>query len=101
MRKPPSRHLRLLALALIVVATAGCGKCNEPQNPVSPEYPCGTRGHKCSSGMCCWNGEDCGGDVPWCPAGVCCYAGSGAAKDAGAASDAGPAPHEQYSPAEN
>jgi hypothetical protein len=66
---------------LFVVVMMSFG-CNQPvQNPVSPEYPCGTRAHKCDSGGCCWNFEDCGGDVPSCPADMCCFADMGAAKD--------------------
>ena len=68
-------------LALIVVA-AGCGSFNQVQNPITPEYPCGTRMHQCSDGGCCWNNEDCGGEILSCRPGRCCYRGSGAGKNA-------------------
>ena len=63
----------LVGLALLV----GCHQ--EIVNPVSPEYPCGTRMHMCSSGKCCWNDQDCGGDVYSCPEGHCCFSGAGTA----------------------
>lgn len=65
---------------LILILIAGCSgsKCNEPYNPTSKDYPCGTRAHPCSIQplMCCWNNEVCGGPVgTGCPAGMCCYVG--------------------------
>lgn len=60
------------AYVVLVVAAVCCGPVN---NPVSPEYPCGTRGHMCYSGKCCWNGQECGGDVAYCPEDMCCYVG--------------------------
>jgi hypothetical protein len=87
------------ALLAICVFAAGCGACNQPvANPVSPDYPCGTRAHACSAKplSCCWNSEVCGGEVgSGCPAGSCCYAGETLAtgKDGGA----GPA-SKQWSP---
>ena len=67
-------------LVLIVLFCAGCGKCGEPQNPVSEAYPCGTRAHMCGSGGCCWNSQDCGGDTPGCPDGYCCASGMSASR---------------------
>lgn len=63
-----------IMLILIVLTLTGCSPA---VNPISPAYPCGTRMHQCSSGGCCWNNEDCGGDTPGCRPGMCCYAGSG------------------------
>ena len=65
-------------LALVFTLTCGCGTCNSTHNPVSPEYPCGTRAHVCSTAplMCCWGYDVCGGEVgSGCPAGYCCYGG--------------------------
>lgn len=42
------------------------------QNPVSPEYPCGTQGLDCGHGLCCWRGDSCGGEIG-CPVGYCCW----------------------------
>lgn len=63
----------ILASAVLGSGWLGCGPW---QNPNSPDYPCGTRAHKCASGLCCWNGEACGGEgFPNCPAGMCCFEG--------------------------
>ena len=44
-----------LLLALLLIA------CSPATNPISKEYPCGTRAHACSSKpvTCCWNFEEC------------------------------------------
>lgn len=67
------------ALALVcLTGCAGCKDCNKAHNPVSPDHPCGTRAHACSTNplMCCWNSEVCGGPVgTGCPAGMCCALG--------------------------
>jgi len=69
------RLFPVLFLALSF-SIAGC-PCNEINNPVSPEYPCGTRAYQCQSGKCCWNDHVCGGDpgVLNCPPGLCCFQG--------------------------
>lgn len=62
---------------LFAIATV-CACSQAVPNPVSPDYPCGTRSHVCSKNplMCCWNSEVCGGPVgTGCPAGYCCYIG--------------------------
>lgn len=73
------------AMLVLLVALASCQGWNDVNNPVSKEYPCGTRAHMCSSGGCCWNTDDCGGDVASCPADLCCYKGTewGTSADAG------------------
>ena len=72
---------RLLPVLLLALTLTGCPTyCTEINNPVTPEYPCGTRAHGCSSsGGCCYNQDDCGGDVPNCPEGYCCYRGGDSA----------------------
>ena len=75
--------MRTLAMIAIVLGCAGCGQYNQPQNPVTTDYPCGTRAHMCASKACCWNGQDCGGDVVSCPADMCCAAGLALSPDAG------------------
>ena len=44
-----------LLLALLLIA------CSPATNPISKEYPCGTRAHACSTKplTCCWNFEEC------------------------------------------
>lgn len=44
-----------LLLALLLIA------CSPAPNPVSKDYPCGTRAHACSTKplTCCWNFEEC------------------------------------------
>lgn len=75
--------MKLLLTTLLVLCCcgcAGCKDCNQVNNPVSKDYPCGTRAHACSVQplMCCWNNEVCGGAVgTGCPAGMCCYVGEG------------------------
>ena len=57
-------------LLIVGVLIVSCGGWS---NPVSPEYPCGTRAHQCSNGACCWNGQDCGRpDTYSCPKDMCC-----------------------------
>ena len=38
--------------------------CAPGANPVSPSYPCGTRGLVCSTAplSCCWQGDECTAD---------------------------------------
>jgi len=71
--------MRTTLLLIAALATfSGCKDCNKIDNPVSPEYPCGTRAHPCNLKplSCCWNNEVCGGPVgTGCPAGMCCYVG--------------------------
>lgn len=85
-------------LALLCVLFCGCAPCTPPPNPVSPEYPCGTRAHACSTAplSCCWNTEVCGGEIgSGCPVGYCCYGGDsfGAQRDGGSHS-----PTKQWPP---
>lgn len=82
-----------LRIALLLALAVACGPVH---NPVSPEYPCGTRAHKCSSGDCCWNDQDCGGDVGWCPVDMCCYRGDG--QGYGVSPDGGVRMTRQWSP---
>ncbi|MFA4971382.1 MAG: hypothetical protein WC683_02130 [bacterium] len=87
-----------LALVLLCTFVCGCGNCNPVHNPVSSEYPCGTRAHACSTAplSCCWNDLVCGGEVgSGCPAGMCCYGGDSfaARQDGGNA-----APSRQWQP---
>jgi hypothetical protein len=74
----------LFVLALLAVLTASCGPSilTPPTGP-GTSYPCGTQGQQCSSGDCCLGPEyeDCGGDVPNCPAGMCCSNGCNASGD--------------------
>ena len=85
----------------LCVATAGCGSCNQPvPNPVSPDYPCGTRARVCSTApalSCCWLSEDCGGAVgSSCPAGMCCYGGESLAASSDGGAKGSPSP--QWTP---
>ena len=64
-----------ITVFLLAAALAGCQQ--HVDNPTSTEYPCGTRGHRCGGGSCCWNGDECGGDVGSCPVGMCCADGTG------------------------
>ena len=64
-------------LALLLLASCH-SDCNQINNPVSKDYPCGTRAHACSMQplMCCWNSEVCGTDSGnGCPKGMCCATG--------------------------
>jgi hypothetical protein len=49
----------LVFLLLFCVGCAGCKDCNKVDNPISKDYPCGTRAHPCSMSplMCCYVGE--------------------------------------------
>jgi hypothetical protein len=61
-------------LLVLLVLTVGCHDMRAT-NPVSAEYPCGTRAHPCSRAplTCCWNAMVCGGlEGTGCPAGMCC-----------------------------
>ena len=73
------RKILLLAMLLSFAGCTRCSDCNKVNNPVSPDYPCGTRAHPCTLTplTCCWNTDVCGGrpDWPGCPAGMCCYVG--------------------------
>ena len=71
-------HPFMLAVALVAAQCSGT-----PSNPVSPQYPCGTRAHACSVSplSCCWNGEVCGGEFLSCPVGMCCYDGESLGKN--------------------
>jgi len=62
---------------LLVVFLTTLPSClwSDSYNPVSPEYPCGTRAHQCIDGACCWNNEVCGGIGTGCPEGYCCFVG--------------------------
>lgn len=80
----------LILIALVVAL--GCGRdCNIVDNPVSKDYPCGTRAHPCQLNplTCCWNNAVCGGPVgSGCPEGYCCFVGDddssfAAVRDAG------------------
>lgn len=89
------------ALLTLCILVCGCANCNQINNPVSTDYPCGTRAHACSTTplACCWNSEVCGGAVgSGCPTDSCCYGGDnfGASKDAGPAET--PPPTKQWKP---
>ena len=64
--------MKIISLALLVFATS-CFESSVDTNPISKDYPCGTRAHACSTAptMCCWNFEVCGKGLG-CPAGMCC-----------------------------
>jgi hypothetical protein len=77
--------MRVFAITAMLVAAA-CS--NAPISEVKrPGYPCGINGVVCvqrsatgalvSTGMCCSEGEVCGGTFPnvGCPAGQCCFVG--------------------------
>lgn len=63
----------LIAIASVFVACEP-GVLNPPSNTSNSEYPCGIQGKVCPDQMCCWRGDDCGGDIG-CPAGYCCFNG--------------------------
>lgn len=71
--------MRVAIFACTAVLLAACSKdCSQINNPVTPDYPCGTRAHACSTNplMCCLNTDVCGGPIgSGCPAGMCCYIG--------------------------
>lgn len=75
----------LLASALSLVACS-TPAILQPKTGPGTSYPCGVSGVVCvdryahPTGMCCWQGEVCGGDFPniGCPAGSCCYEGTDA-----------------------
>jgi hypothetical protein len=79
--------LHWLGLLSAVVFLSACPKWDPANNPVSPEYPCGTRAHVCTTSplACCWQGQDCGAEGTSCPAGMCCASGDsfGVERDAG------------------
>lgn len=85
-------HLLFAAFVALVIgacATQGPNPLLAPQ----PGYPCGIQGVVCMAqqsngslqptGMCCNEGEACGGSWPnvGCPAGECCYEGTDIAGD--------------------
>jgi len=87
---------RVIVLWLFL-GMSGCATCGQNDNPVSPDYPCGTRAHACSVNplMCCWNSSVCGGQVgSGCQEGFCCYAG----EDYAAKTDAGSTHEKQWKP---
>lgn len=83
-------------MLVLLVLLAGCWN-SDVNNPVSPEYPCGTRAHACSMSplSCCWNFQYCGAAGNRCPADMCCFDGDRATADG---SDAGKDPTEQWTP---
>lgn len=58
---------RLLSFLLLSWLVA----CGPIENPISPDYPCGTRGRSCGNGLCCGISEECGTGLG-CPEGYCC-----------------------------
>lgn len=42
-------------LAMLLLLLSAC----QIDNPISREYPCGTRAHQCPSHQCCWNFQVC------------------------------------------
>jgi hypothetical protein len=68
-----TRMLLVLAMAVLV----SCAGWNKVNNPVSEDYPCGTKAHACSFSplACCWNDSACGGKGTSCPEGMCCFVG--------------------------
>ncbi len=44
----------MIYLLLILILSA----C-QTTNPISRDYPCGTRQHQCPSRECCWNFQEC------------------------------------------
>lgn len=90
------RAIGLIVLWIVVIWLTGACFLKET-NPVSKEYPCGTRAHACSTEplMCCWNGETCGGQPgSGCQPGMCCYGGDYFSATRGDAS----APVQQWQP---
>lgn len=69
---------KILSTFVTLAAILSC----QFQNPVSPEYPCGTQGLDCGNTMCCWRGDLCGSDAAFsrCPKGYCCWEGDEMAK---------------------
>lgn len=64
---------KILVTMVATVAILACDVVNPPSGP-GTEYPCGIQGKVCPNSMCCWRGDDCGGDIG-CPAGYCCFNG--------------------------
>ena len=63
---------------LLLLLVASCAGWTTADNPVSQDYPCGTRAHACSIQPleCCWNGTICGNaELSGCPIDSCCYEG--------------------------
>lgn len=84
-------------MLVLVVLLAGCWN-SDVNNPVSPEYPCGTRGLVCSTDplSCCWQHQYCGAKGTRCPEDMCCFDGDRASRDGGA--DGGSEPTKQWTP---
>jgi len=62
----------VLGVAALLVWGASC-ETLQPKTGPGTEWPCGTHGKLCSSGSCCPDDTDCGGDVPSCRPGSCCH----------------------------
>ena len=68
------------AVAVFLVVTLiymSCSKMPILHPDAGVDYPCGYSGVVCRNGMCCSEGEVCGGEEPSCPTGMCCYVGEG------------------------
>ena len=72
----------ITALALFAALTTALAAC-PPVAAIAPrnDDPCDYTstgdgnhysGHGCGGHLCCWDGYDCGGVTPGCPAGLCC-----------------------------
>ena len=60
---------------LLLLLVASCAGWTTADNPVSQDYPCGTRAHACTGTplTCCWNGSICGSaKLSGCPDDMCC-----------------------------
>jgi hypothetical protein len=101
--------MQIILLLAAILTLSGCKDCNKVENPVSPDYPCGTQAHICSLKplSCCWNSEVCGGLVgTGCPAGMCCFVGedffyTAAPKASGSAPKTAPVPSAMPGAARN
>jgi hypothetical protein len=63
--------MRLLLSLFLLASLASLAACTPGESPVSPDYPCGTRGRSCGAGLCCGITEECGTGLG-CPVGYCC-----------------------------
>ncbi len=59
---------------------ASCAADKPIPETSTSDYPCGIDGIVCGGGMCCEQGEMCGGPFPiiGCPEGECCFVGESA-----------------------